>query len=72
MEAPLGVSKKSNAPKQTAGKKRQPPDAPFGLCDWCGLPKVEIETSDGQSGESQKLRVCLKCFNKGRREHGWD
>ena len=71
MEAPIGVSEKSSAPKQTAKKKRQPPDAPFGLCEWCGAPKVEIETSNGHS-EPQKVQACLKCFNKGRREHGWD
>ena len=72
MEAPISVSKKSSAQKKTAKKQRLPPDAPFGLCEWCGLPKAEIEMSNGHTNKPQKLQVCLKCFNQGRREHGWD
>jgi hypothetical protein len=53
-------------------RHKKQPDAPYGLCEWCGLPKVEIESTDAWFPEPQKTRVCLKCFNNGRREHGWE
>jgi hypothetical protein len=45
--------------------------APFGVCDWCGRPKVEVEAIFAGRDEMTVQNVCLFCRNQGRREHGW-
>lgn len=46
--------------------------APFGVCDWCGRAKVEVESAFAGRDELCTRQVCLFCLNQGRREHGWD
>lgn len=49
-----------------------PSAAPYGVCDWCGRPKVQVESLFAGSNELCTHTLCLFCFNQGRREHGWD
>ena len=44
---------------------------PFGVCDWCGRPKVEVEAIFAGRDEMCVQHLCLFCRNQGHREHGW-